>query len=435
MYDDELIDAAVNGMGLNRVRVEVFSGMENTTDWWAQKRDAMIDAATFRAHRYLPVNDDDDPNTAVASGFQFSALDLTMDRVVMPMKAAVEANGESLYFNLCYVDFRRDANHAHDAPAEYAEFMLVVTDHLKTKYNVTPNAWEMILEPDNTAASTFTDDWWLGSSTGANYTGTQIANVMVATGMRLSAAGYTPAFIAPSTTGMSAAPRLFDDILAVPGAVDDMVELAYHRYKGVSTGALNNIRTRAATHGLKTSMLEHIGSHTHDLHTDLTVGNASAWQKFALAFPGTDADSHSKYFNINTTNLSNLVLEMTPYARTLRQYFKWVRMNAVRIATTTANAAGLRSVAFTNTDGKTVVVLDACSDSSEVGETIDGPDNPTDCALTTKVALSGLPAATYGVNHSTSTTYDVDGTDVVLGAGQVLTVDVPRASVLTVYAK
>ena len=70
-----------------------------------------------------------------------------------------------------------------------------------------------------------------------------------------------------------------------------------------------------------------------------------------------------------------------------------------------------------------------------MGETPDGPDDPNDCAATTTVALSGLPAATYGVNHSTATTFDVDGTDQVLGAGQVLTVDVPRASVLTVYAK
>jgi len=39
---------------------------------------------------------------------------------------------------------------------------------------------------------------------------------------RLSAAGYTPRLIAPSTTGLSAAPNYFDDMLAVNGAIDDM---------------------------------------------------------------------------------------------------------------------------------------------------------------------------------------------------------------------
>ena len=64
----------------------------------------------------------------------------------------------------------------------------VFFDHLKTKYGITPDALEIVLEPENTS------DW---------NDGAQVGPGAVAAAARLEAAGYTPQFIAPSTVSAS----------------------------------------------------------------------------------------------------------------------------------------------------------------------------------------------------------------------------------------
>lgn len=403
-YKNRLFDAAANDLGINRLRLEVRSGTENSVDYYTQWLKGQIDDATWRCVRYATVNDNSDPNTINPAGFQFSQLDSTVEHVVIPMQQRLAARGERLFINLNYVAFTAQIctgyQYNHNVPAEYAEMILATTEHLKSKYGITPDAWEVILEPDNTT-------YWRGNTIGSS---------IVATAARLSAAGYTPRFIAPSTTRSYNAVPYFDAMLqAVPAAKQFMLELAYHRYSSVTTTELQTIAARASANGIGSSMLEHIASPYTDLHSDLKLANVSAWQQYTLAYPGTPgADDGSKYYIVDKTNAANPTITLASRTKYLRQYFKFIRAGAVRIDATSGNTA-LDPVAFINTNGNYVVVVKATAAAT--------------------FTVGGLPAGTYGIKYTTSTAYDVDLADVVLPAGQALSTNIPAAGVLTVYRK
>jgi hypothetical protein len=405
LYKDTLYDQAVNDLGINRIRLEVRSAIENPQDYWAQFRNGQIDHATWRCLRYSTVNDNSNPSAINSSGFQFSELDFKVANVVLPLKQRLEARGEKLFINLEYVAFTNQIRgsgcsaslqYIHDDPAEYAEFMLAASLHLRDTHGLVPDAWEIALEPDNVP------EW----------NGNLIGRAIVATAARLEQNGFTPRFIAPSTTSMSAASSYFDGILQVPGAVQYISELAYHRYSGVSSGALNNIVTRANQHGIGTAMLEHIGSGYQDLHEDLKVGNNSAWQQYALAFP--TSDNGAQYYRIDTSNPSSPQVVMGSRTKYLRQYFKFVRIGAQRIGAATTDG-NFDPVGFINADGKYVVVVKANGGGS--------------------FTVSGLPAGTYGIKYTTSSQYDVDHPDATIGAGGLLSTSIPAQGVITVYGK
>ncbi len=334
-WANEVAQLAV-GLGINRLRMEIRSGAENPLDNFLLHRNGQISDAEWRTRRYQVVNDNGDPGVLDPNGVHFTELDLGIEKVVLPVRAALAAQGESLYLNLDYVGFNNDAAGVHLVPAEYAEFMLAVFQHLQAKYGLVPDAVEMILEPDN----------------GTAWNGTKIGLAMVATAARLAAAGFHPDFIAPSTTSMAAAATYFDAIAAVTGALGVVDEISFHRYAGVSDAALSAIAQRGALYGLRTAMLEHLGSGADDLYKDLTVGQVSAWQQFGLAYPSA-SDNGSVYFLIQGNH-------PVAASRTgqLRQYFRYVRSGAVRVRAT-SDKASIRSVGFVNVGGGPVVVIHA----------------------------------------------------------------------------
>jgi hypothetical protein len=396
-YKNQLFDLAANDVGINRLRVEVRSGSENTVDYYQQWRSGQIDDATWRCVRYATVNDNSDAQSINTNGFKFSQLDSLVQNVVLPMQQRLQARGERLFINLEYTAFTNTIcspgqYHHDDSPQEYAEFILAATQHLRTRYGLTPDAWEVILEPDNT-------NFWRGPTIGA---------AIVATAARLSAAGITAKFITPSTARPNNASPYFDAMVSsVPAVVPHLLELSYHRYGTPTTADLQGIASRAAQHGINSSMLEHIGSGYLDLHDDLKLARVSAWQQFALAFGSTD--DGSVYFTNNGTTVS-----VASRTRFLRQYFKFVRAGAVRIDATSANTA-LDPLAFINTNGNYVVVVKATAAAS--------------------FTVGGLPAGQYGIKYTTNAAYDVNQPDVTLGAGQTLNTSIPAVGVITIYRK
>ncbi len=412
-YKDALYDLAVKDLGINRIRLEIMSGAENQEDFWQQFQDGLIperDAiGSWRDVRGSTVNDNADPFDLNMSGFQFSQLDLAVDKVVLPLKQRLEANGETLFINLNYVGFTKQIGESgtpglvyiHDDPQEYAEFVLATYLHLQTKYGWVPDTWEVILEPDNVA------EW----------NGTLIGQAMVEAAARLSANGFTPRFVAPSNTCMNNAITYFNDLANVTGAMQHVVELSYHRYCGVSDANLSTIAALAQTHGLNTSMLEHIGSGHLDLHKDLKLGNNSAWQQFTLAWT-TANDNGGHYFRIDDTATpgpgtdANPLITLGSRTKFLRQYFKFIRRGAVRLQATGDNA-GFDPLAFANVDDTVVVVVKA-----------DGVGT---------LSVHGLPAGTYGIKFTTSNQFDVDLENQGVLAGETLVADIPRDGVITVF--
>jgi hypothetical protein len=177
-YHDDVIDRLVNELGIDRIRLVLMSGAENPIDHWTAFETQRIGYQEAKRHRFEKINDNNDPNLAVMSRFQFSELDHQMT-MLLPIKRAVEANGERLFINLTYVDFtgtEAQGNISHALqPDEYAELIAVAFEHLANTYGIEPDAFEVILEPENT-------DRWRGPQIGA---------AMVAAVDRLDQAGFS----------------------------------------------------------------------------------------------------------------------------------------------------------------------------------------------------------------------------------------------------
>jgi len=139
--------AAVEQAGLTRLRLEVRNGVEGPPGGYAAYSAGGSEAA-WDARRYVVTNDNSNPNVINAAGFDFAELDHNVEYVVLPMRDILAARGERLFLNICYVAFVDGAVGVHESPAEYAEFALATMLHLRQKYGLEPDAWEVILEPD-----------------------------------------------------------------------------------------------------------------------------------------------------------------------------------------------------------------------------------------------------------------------------------------------
>jgi hypothetical protein len=403
-YRDELFRRLVNELGITRVRIEIRSGAENPTDYWRQFIDGKIGYRRFRQHYYEKINDNDDPRVANATGFQFSALDYQVEKIVLPLAKLVEANGEKLYVNLTYVDFRDTSergnlSHAQH-PEEYAELIHAAFDHLRRRYGLTPDGVNIVLEPENT-------EHWRGR---------EIGTAMIAAARRLRQSGFRPEFIAPSTTAAASAPVFFDELISIPGTAEVMSELSYHRYDHPPDAVLSEIARRASQFGLRTAMLEHVTGYAGALHADLTIANVSSWQQYAIArklwFWQTDNGGY--YYVVESPLIGKGTMKLSKLAAGLAPYFHFVRPGAVRIGTTSSSADCL-PVAFRNANGLHVVVVQA------------GKPGP--------ITVSGLPPAVFGVQYTSGTETARELPDVGIARGEALTVSAPARGTLVLHQR
>lgn len=401
LYRDTLIALAAHELGISRLRLEVRSGVEHRRDYWRESRAGRLTGNAFRCGRYETVNDNDDPRVLDTTGFQFTELDESVEQLLLPLKAQVESRGGHLALSVNYVSFitqcPQSARYDHRNPEEYAEFALAVVRRLRAKYGLTPEYWEVILEPENTR------DW----------TGELIGRAIVATARRFREEGLAIRFIAPSTTGMSAAVDYYRDLAAVPGARRELAELSYHRYRGVSLEALRAIGAIAARDSVGTAMLEHIGSGIDDLIEDLTIAGNTAWQQYALSFPDMN-DRGGLYYGVDTSDASRPVVVEGSRTRYLRQVFRYVPLGSRRIEAT-AGGGSARALAFQKPDSGLVVVVRSQGPSA--------------------ITVDGLRAGRYGITYATERERSGALPDTTIAAGVALTVQLPAAGVLTVFTR
>ncbi len=396
---DEIFDRLINEMGVNRIRIEIRSGAENPVNYWAQLLDEDITFKEFERHYYEKINDNDDPNVLNPAGFQFAELDFEVENILLPMLERLQANGEKLYINLCYVDFRwgdlqGTFKHAKNRD-EYAELIFATFEHLKNKYGITPDALEVILEPDNT-------DTWRGR---------EIGRAAVAAVTRLNAAGYFPDVIAPSTSYAKNAAPYFDTMIRVKGMKDILSAISYHRYDNwKANGLLPGIAKRARKYNMRSAMLELTHGDVDDLYYDLVDGHVSSWQQYAIATNRGKKDAY--YYNADFSDPANPIISMTPKAMRLAQYFRFVRLGAVRIGAKTKSSA-LSPVAFKNTDGSHVVIV----------KTEQAQD----------LVLHGLPAGQYGVRSTTDDEGVQERGTLSIASGDPLISSIPAKGVITFH--
>jgi uncharacterized protein YjdB len=405
LYKDQLHDRLINELGIERVTIALRSGSENTRDYFADYLAGRIDMAAWRNTWYAPVNDNASPTSTDNTKFFWSYLDGFMDNTILPLRQRMAARGEQLRLVVSYVDFDQNGvtkTLLHlKAPDEYAEFVTAAFQHLRSKYGIVPDGLELVLEPEHTT-----------------YTSTDIGRALVAVSARLRANGFNPDIYGPSTTSMYNASVYYDGMMQVPGAKGLLSELVYHRYVAVSYANLVAIGQRSQRDGVKTSMLEHIGSGFDDLYEDLTVANASSWMQFSNAFCGNrdNPDNQGVYYQINQTDPSNPKINITNSSKLFRQLFNYVRRGAVRIGAATGNATDLLPLAFRNANGRLVVVVRA-----KRGATFQ---------------VRGLPAGTYGINFGTpGAQWNVSLADQTIPGGGTIQTGIPSDGVITIYGK
>ena len=212
---------------------------------------------------------------------------------------------------------------------------------------------------------------------------------------------------------MNNAVNYIDRMIILPGVQPHIREFSYHRYAGVSLASLQAIAQRGAQYGVRTAMLEHIGSDYIDLHQDLKVGMNSAWQQYVLGYCST-SDTGSEYYRIDESDPTHPIVIMGTQTKYFRQYFKYVRRGAVRIQASSNNST-FDPLAFINNDGTYVVVVKASQGGS--------------------LSIQGLPAGNYGVYYTIADQYNAWPGDVSLSAGQVLNTAIPAAGVITIFRR
>jgi hypothetical protein len=403
-YTEEVSQILVNEVGINSVRIEIWSGLENPVDYWIDHYAGRVGYRDYAPVRYEKVNDNDDPYTVNPAGFQFSKFDHRIEVMTLPLKHALDARGEKLHVNVNYVDFswggkelQGSLSHAEN-PEEFAEFVLVFFQRLRDKYGIEVDSFEVILEPENTAG-------WRGP---------QIGRGLLAAARRLEANGFTPEIIAPSNTSMLNAIEYFDAMLGVEGVDDYLDTFAYHRYGIETTSLVAAIWRRAEDHNLKTAMLEKIGAGIDELLEDLTTGHVSSWQQWAAAGRKEDGDGGAYYVLVNTRQSELPRVYMTDLSRQLSQVFLYVRRGAVRIDARSDNP-DKTSVAFINRDGGRVVIVRA----SKAGGTI---------------TVNGLPAGQYGLRLVDDLCKTEQRPVVTVSGDEPLQFDMTGPGVATVYS-
>jgi len=389
---DQVLREASADLGITRLRIPIQSGIEHPPGYAQQYiSGAMSEGTLMQKFAYDIINDNADPNIADTTVFDFGMVDWRMEHLVLPFKKYVEARGQKLYGYLSYIDFGSSTFEHYAHPDEYAEFMLVLFDHLKSKYDFVPDGIDVVNEPDN-----INDGW----------TGTAMGNAIAATGPRLAAAGYRPDFVIPSTMDRGRAVPYFDEAVAVPGVPQYVKEISFHCYADTGTRSLETIARRAAQYSITVVQDEcwREANTYQTLHEDLKAGQSSAWQQ------GNLVGMHG-YYDVDS---SSFQVTLSPKTKLMRQYFKYVRPGARRIQADTTNAV-LDPIAFINTDNQYVVVIKANS----AGE----------------FTIQNLPAGTFGVFYTTSSEFDAQGTDIKVMPGQPLKASIPAAGVITIYGK
>jgi hypothetical protein len=402
-YLEELTDAGV-ALGLTRLRVEVRSSYEHTRDIEREYRDGRMSAKDWRCARYSTVNDNNDPEVIDPNGFQFGRLDGVIEGIVLPFKRRVEETGERFVLNVNYVAFTNEIcdglAYAHDDPREYAELVVAVYRHLRDKYSLTPDRWEVALEPDNTRI----------------WTGDRMGKAMAQTAIRLQKEGFTPAFVAPSTTQADNALRYFDEIWSHKAVRPFFRELSYHRYREIPGGTIEDIGKEGEKRGIETAMLEKIDAGYDELAEDLLVGRNSVWQQYVLGYPEPDTGAH--YLIVAPEAPPGKRITLSKTAQYLRQYFRAIRPDALRLGATTDNR-DFQPIAVRNRHGGVAVVVA----TARPGE----------------VTIQRLEAGTYKVSCWTDASRSDAPADrctntVNVGASGTLVATLPGAGVLSVEA-
>lgn len=390
---DEALHDLVDEAGVNRVRLQIRSGNERRVDDWAKFISGEYSYSTFESLLYANQNDNKDPFVADPAGFQWSDVDFHVEHFVQPMQKMLAARGEKLFVNLCVVDFAKGDLGALDLamnPEEYAELVAAAFDHLKSKYGLTPDSLEIILEPENSGT-------WQAE---------RIGPAIRAAKKRLKSKGYEPQIIAPSSKLAKHALYYFDRIDRAGADVD---VIAYHSYDRPPDDVRGAIARAAKKAGVRTAMLEHLRADVNEFYADMTIAEVSAWQQWGVAHL---KDSGSYLLLGDRSKPKGERVSLASRTRFLSQIWRHARIGDIRVEAGSDDAT-LKPLAFVKPDGRAVlsVIVDD----------------------TRTFSVNGMPPGTYRAEFTTAGALAKDAGMVEIGADGRAELSIPARGVITIW--
>jgi len=376
---EQVLDDAVNQLGLTRVRWQQPNGNRATMRRWELE------------------NDDDDPDHADMARFNTADADRFVAAYVLPFKKRVEANGDPFELWLSPSFFKGGSTGDVPAfllhsPGEYAEYATSFIQYLKSKYGVETTHYVICNEAGNNNV----------------FSPPVVAEMTKVLGARMAALGLPTRGQFPDGVNAHVTWRYIQAAKDDPEVWKHVDVLSYHWYGGKNQEAMAKIRAFAEQKGKSTAQSEFMHLRIDHLYDDLTIGGVSYWSIYGLGGPGPGGQNYK--FHLNNASFSR-----GRQFWNFRQVMHYVRPGAVRIGAASDEPA-IRPLAFQK-GGKTTVVL----------------INTGRGATPRSVTVRGLPPGRYGVCQTVGAgPYRELGVKAADPKGD-LAVDVARNGVLTIY--
>ncbi len=369
---DQVLDVAVNDLGLTRCRAQAPNG----------------NRAAQRSWEWL--NDNGDPYETDWSALEVATADRYVTTWIKPFKRRVEARGEpfDLWISPSFFDGGSTGTVPAwllHSPAEYAEFATSFLLHLKRKHGIEADYHVICNEPGNNNL----------------FQPPVVARMIRTLGPRLRELGLKTRIQFPDGVNARASWRYIRHVGDDPRVWPHVGVLSYHLY-GTADPFRSQMRDLAAARGIPNAQTEQMGAKFSRLYDDLTKGGVAHWSIYGwgrvieIHRDGTSFHRGQDYWPI-------------------RQVMHYVRPGAVRVAAT-CDEASLRALAFVR-EGKTTVVL-----------LHDGRR-----AAAQGVTVRPLPPGRYALCRSVNRRPCEELGARTVGAGGALTVKVARGAVVTIY--
>lgn len=369
---DQVLDVAVNDLGLTRVRAGPPSGNRSDRRNWEWQ------------------NDNGDPYEINWKALETAPADRYVTTWIKPFQQRVEANGEKfdLWISPSFFDGGSSGTVPAwllHSPAEYAEYATSFLLHLKNAHGVEADQYVVCNEPGNNNA----------------FSPAVVARMIRTLGPRLKALGLRTKVQFPDGVNAASSWRYIQFAGDDPRVWDHVSVLSYHLY-GQTDPFRRQMRDLAVARGIPNAQTEHMGRKFSRLYDDLTEGGVSYWSIYGW---GGALDLHH-----DGTSFSR----GADYWR-LRQVMHYVRPGAVRIGATSDDPS-LRVLAFVHKGRTTVVLLNDSGSSKKL-----------------TVSVGPLPAGKYGLSQSVGRRVYTELGARDIGPGRTLKHQLARGAVLTIY--
>ena len=385
---DQVLDDAVNELGLTRLRWQQPNGNRS------------------RMKRWEWLNDNGDPDEADYSKLNAAPADEHVAKYVLPFKKLVEANGDPFELWLSPSFFNGGSTGPVPAwllrsPGEYAEHATSFILYLKNKYGIETAHYAICNEAGNNNA----------------FSPAVVIEMTKVLGARMQALGLPThgQFSDGINTGTTW--RYIQAGANDPELWKYVDVLSYHWY-GRDRTTMAKIRDFALARGMDTAQSEFMHLTINHLYDDLTIGGVSYWSIYGLGGPGRGGQNY--FFRLNGTSFSR-----GRQFWNFRQVMHYVRPGAVRIEAK-SDVAALRALAFRHGDRITTVLINKAPFQPRGAPRA---ATPPDCAVT----LRGLPPGRYGTCSTVRDRQYRELGVITVAADGTATLPVPSDAVLTVY--